>query len=165
MGMETQMMQRIGALLKSSFLRSVAVLAGGTAIAQAVPILVMPLLTRIYKPDDFGMLGVFSALLGITSVVAGLQYEVGIPIPELDETAVNLMGVALICVVVTSGMSAVAIALFSAEIADLVRMPEIGKFLWLLPICIGGTGGYTAFQFWAVRKRAFPRIARTRFVQ
>jgi O-antigen/teichoic acid export membrane protein len=125
----------------------------------------MPMLTRIYKPDEFGMLAVFSAFLGITSVVAGLQYEVAIPIPELDETAANLLGVALFCIAVTSGLSAVAIALFSAEIANLLNLPSIRKFLWLLPISIAGTGAYAAFQFWAVRKRAFPRIARTRLVQ
>jgi len=156
---------RIGELFKSNFLRSVVLLAGGTAFAQAVPILVMPLLTRIYKPEEFGVLAVFSAFLGITSVVAGLQYEVAIPIPESDETAANLLGVALICVAVTSGLSAVATTFFGAEIADLVGLPAIGKFLWLLPISIVGTGAYTAFQFWAVRKRAFPRIARTRLVQ
>ena len=47
----------IGRLLpKGGFVRSVAVLAGGTGLGQAVVVLASPLLTWIYTPEDFGTL-------------------------------------------------------------------------------------------------------------
>lgn len=152
-------------LPRSGFLRSVVVLAGGTAFAQGLPILVMPLLTRIYSPGDFGALGIFAALLGMLAVVAGLQYETSIPIPEADETAANLAAVALACVAVTAALTAVAVAVFAGRIAALVNLPGSPATLWLLPIGVAATGGYTTCQYWAVRKKVFPRIARTRLVQ
>jgi O-antigen/teichoic acid export membrane protein len=150
---------------KGDFLRSVAVLAGGTAFAQGLPILVTPLLTRLYRPEDFGVLAVFSALLGMVSVIVGLQYEAAIPIPHRDDSAANVLGVALCCVAATSGLTTIAIALFGQEIADLLKMTAVARYRWLLPIGIAGTGVYVTFQFWAVRRRAFPRIARTKLVQ
>ncbi len=156
---------RLQALLKTDFLRSVAVLTGGTASAQALPILVTPVLTRLYAPEDFSVLGVFAAILGVSAVIVGGQYETAIPIPREDETAANLLGVALMCTALVTGVSAVAVAVFRDDIARLLHQEALAGFLWLLPIGIGGTGAYVAFQSWAARKRAFSRIARTRLAQ
>jgi O-antigen/teichoic acid export membrane protein len=65
---------RIKALLpKSSFARNVAVLVGGTAVGQAIVVLASPILTRLYTPEDFGVLAVYASLLGILSTVAALR--------------------------------------------------------------------------------------------
>lgn len=62
---------RIKRLLPSNrFARSVSILAGGTAAGQAIVVLASPILTRLYTPEDFGLLAVYAALLGIISVVA-----------------------------------------------------------------------------------------------
>lgn len=56
---------RLKALLpRSSFARNVAVLAGGTAVGQAIVVLASPILTRLYTPEDFGVLAVYTSFLG-----------------------------------------------------------------------------------------------------
>ena len=40
---------------KSEFSRNVLTLMTGTTIAQAIPIAISPILTRIYTPEDFGV--------------------------------------------------------------------------------------------------------------
>ena len=81
---------------KSAFARGVGVLVGGTAFAQAIAVLALPLLTRLYTPDDFSVLAVYAAVLGISSVVACLRLEIAIPMPEDEGTAINLMLLGLI---------------------------------------------------------------------
>lgn len=49
-------------LPKNRFARSVSILAGGTAAGQAIVVLASPLLTRLYSPEDFGLLAVYAAL-------------------------------------------------------------------------------------------------------
>lgn len=89
-------LQRLKALLpKSSFARSVAVLAGGTAAGQAIVVLASPIITRLYTPEDFGVLAVYSSLLGILSTVAALRYELAIPLSEKDEDAAALLKIAM----------------------------------------------------------------------
>jgi len=152
-------------LLQSPFARNVAVLAGGTAFAQGVGVLALPVLTRFYTPEDFGVLGAFVALLGMISVVSALRYEIAIPLPEDDQEAANLLVVSLICVVGISALAALLIVFFGERIAAQFSTPILGQVLWMLPIGVLLTGAYSVFQFWAARKKAYPHIARTRIEQ
>lgn len=43
--------------MQSSFLKSLTVLTGGTIIAQIIPFIVLPVLSRLYAPDTFALLG------------------------------------------------------------------------------------------------------------
>jgi len=158
-------MRKLRVLFTSSFVRSVTVLVGGTAFAQGVALLALPLLTRLYSPTEFGILGVFVALLGMISVSAAGRYEVALPLPERDQDAVNLLAVALLCGLLTTAATAAAVSLFAAEISSLMRMPAVVSYLWMLPPAVALTCAYAVFQFWATRRMAFARVARTRAEQ
>ena len=69
----------------------------GTAAGQLVSILLSPVLTRLYSPQQFGVLSVYTALLTILVVIASLRYELTVPMAASDEDAINL--VALCCCV------------------------------------------------------------------
>ncbi len=58
---------------KSEFSRNVLTLMTVTTIAQAIPIAISPILTRIYTPEDFGVFALFLAILGVFSVVASAR--------------------------------------------------------------------------------------------
>ena len=158
-------MLNLKAMAQNSFIRNVSVLAGGTAFAQALGLIALPFLTRIYTPEEFGALGVFVALLGITTVVASLRYEIAIPLPKSDRSAANLLAVSLVCVLVTTATLVVVTIFFSRDIALLANTPVLADSLWILPFAVFFTGAYNGFQYWATRKKAFKRIARTRVVQ
>lgn len=79
----------------NDFLRSVTVLAGGTAAAQLLMVLLLPVLTRLYSPQDFNTLSVYLGLLSIFSVVATLRFELAISLPEEDGEAAHLLALGL----------------------------------------------------------------------
>ena len=64
---------------ESTFAKSVILIAGGTAAAQGINVILTPIITRIYSPEEFGVLSLFVALMGILSTVASLRYEWAIP--------------------------------------------------------------------------------------
>jgi O-antigen/teichoic acid export membrane protein len=79
--------------LRSSFLKDVFTLTAGTTFAQALPILITPILTRyFFTPEDFGILAVFMSVSGILSVGVTGGYENAIVLPEKEKDAVNLAG-------------------------------------------------------------------------
>jgi len=84
---------------KSEFSRNVLTLMTGTTIAQAIPIAISPILTRIYTPEDFGVFALFIAIVGFFSVIASARYEQAILIPKKDEDAINIfaLGFIIIC--------------------------------------------------------------------
>jgi O-antigen/teichoic acid export membrane protein len=62
------------------FATNVGYMLFGTALGQAASVLLAPVLTRIYLPDQFGHLSVYTATLAIIGVAAALGYELAIPI-------------------------------------------------------------------------------------
>lgn len=75
------MRQKFDALFRQGFIRLIGILVGGTAFAQALMVLVLPLLTRLYTPEDFNVLAVYASILSIISVAACLRLEITVPLP------------------------------------------------------------------------------------
>ncbi|MFW3616422.1 lipopolysaccharide biosynthesis protein [Billgrantia antri] len=148
-----------------TFARGVSVLVGGTAGAQLLTIAAAPLLTRLYTPEDFGLLAVFTAFLALFTVLAAGRYELAIPLPENDQDAANLVLLGLLCVTVTAGLAALGVLFWSAPIALALGIPDLAPYLWLVPFGILFIGTYQVFNKWAVRVRRFDQVARTRIWQ
>jgi len=142
----------------------VAVLAGGTAFAQALSILVLPVLTRIYSPHDFEILAMYVAIISIFSTVACLRFEIAIPMPEDDGLAINLVILSLLSAVSLVLLFFTVILLLSNHINQWTDY-KLAGYLWLLPIGTLLSAFYSAFQFWAIRKRKFTVVAKTRITQ
>ncbi len=153
------------ALPKNQFARGVSVLVGGTTAAQAITVLVMPVLTRIYSPEDFNVLAVFVAIVGIFSAICNLRLEIAIPIPEDPVQAANLAVLALLINTVITTLVGVMVWVYAVQITDLLKQPALKPYLWLVPLGIWSAGVYAVFQYWAVRNKKFSQIARARMTQ
>lgn len=143
------------------FLRHVTLLSGGTAAAQAIAVLSMPITTRLYLPEHFGVLAVFVSILALTTPLATLNYAVTIPIAEDEDLADDVLR---LCFLITIAFSLlVALALFFCSGFIRVRYPDVHltPYLWLLPITLFGAGLYQALSNWALRNKQFKLIAGT----
>ncbi|RIX79395.1 hypothetical protein D3H34_14945 [Acidovorax cavernicola] len=152
-------------MFRSGFFRSASLLVGGTAIAQGLSLLALPLLTRLYGPSDFSVLAVYASALGIVSAAACLRFEIAIPLPLKDRDAINLLALALGSSATISLLIALPIAIFPYEIAKFFASPQLEAYLWLLPVGVWLSSSYSALQFWATRKKKFGLISRTRISQ
>ena len=152
-------------LMANSLFQDTAILVFGTAGGRLILLLAMPAATRLYDPEDFRLLAVFVALVSTISVAACLRFEIAIPLAENDDDAANLLVLALVSV---TGMSLGVLAFSSITpqaFAEWLGVPEIGSYLWLVPVGIFLMASYSALQFWATRMRRFGIISRTRVGQ
>ena len=69
----------------SEYSKNVLTLLSGTVIAQALPILFAPVLTRIFSPEEFAVYGVYIAVVMFCTVLSSGRYELAIILPEDDE--------------------------------------------------------------------------------
>lgn len=152
-------------LPKGRFGRGVAALVGGTAAGQSIAVIASPLLTRLYTPADFGALGVFTSLIGILSVVACLRFDLAIPLPASDEDAANLAALALSSTVVVTALTALVTTLFGERLVTLTNTLGLAHYLWLLPVGVLAIGTYLTLNYWTIRTRQYPRIARASLIQ
>lgn len=147
------------------FLKNVLTLMAGTVIAQAVPIAIIPILTRIFTPEDFGLLAVYSAVVSILgSIVAG-RYEVAILLPENDEDARVLLQVSVLVAAIVSLTIYVPVSIFNSEISKFLGNDDIAMWLYLIPISVFVTAFYQALTYWSNRGGRFKATALSRVVQ
>ncbi len=151
--------------LKSDFTKNVVTLVTGTAIAQAIPIAISPILTRLYTPDDFGVLALYLSITSVISVIATGRYEFAITLPPKDENALQLIwlsGVIVFCVAV---ISLIVIVLFHDQITAALGNERIGTWLYFIPLTIFFSGVYQTFNYWFNRKRSYTKLSKNRVLQ
>lgn len=150
---------------KGGFSRGVAVLASGTASGQAIVILASPILSRLYAPEEFATLALYASILAIMAVCVSFRYELAIPLPEKEKDAVALLFIALSITTLITLLVAALIIFFGNEITTLLNIPQMQSYLWLLPFGIALTGVYQSFSFWAIRKKEFGIMSKTKVQQ
>ena len=157
--------ETIRRLTSGAFLRDVLKLAVGTVLGRAIALVALPLVTRLYAPEDFALLAVYLSLVSLVSVIACFRLEIAIPLADDETDAVNLLALALTALFFVSGLALVLSLAMPQTLAHWLGKPEIAPYLWLVPLGIAMAGSYAAFQFWATRARRFGAIARTRIGQ
>ena len=58
----------------SAFLKNVAAISSANIITQVLPIFTAPILTRIYEPSDYGVLGLFMVVTSLVGVFITLTF-------------------------------------------------------------------------------------------
>lgn len=143
----------------SAFVQNVVVLMSGTALAQALQFAVSPVLSRLYEPSAFGLLGVFLATKSIVSVVSAAKYELSVVLPERDDVAVNLFVLGSGIVVLVSGGILVGVMLGRGPLSSLLGEPQLAPYLWWLPLAVLAAGWYQMLNYWATRKKHYTRLS------
>lgn len=150
---------------KSEFSRNVLTLMTGTTIAQAIPIAISPILTRIYTPEDFGIFAIYISIASIISVVATGRYELAIMLPKKDDNAINIVALSILISFVVSLLSLIIVFVFNTQITNLLGNPEIANWLYFVPLTVLFTGIYQSFNYWSNRKKQYKRLATSRVLQ
>ena len=89
------LLTRFKTLLKGNFLRNILVLMTGTASVQLMNFLITPIITRLYSPEAFGALGLFSSTITFTVVAVTLSYPIALVIERRDRNVEDLTSVCI----------------------------------------------------------------------
>ena len=157
--------QQLAGNASAKVFKGMATLAVGNGLARIVGLASIPLLTRIYSPEHFAVLSVFTALLLILTPMMTLRYELAVPLPSRDGTAMTLMVLSAIFVTVATVTVSVLLWLAGPALLTLVSMEALMPYRWMLGVALTSAGIYEVLLIWAVRRRAYPAIARTQLQQ
>jgi O-antigen/teichoic acid export membrane protein len=152
-------------LISKGFIKSVFTVASGTAIAQIITMLFSPVLTRIYGPEAFGILGVFNSIVAITTPIAALTYPIGIVLPADDSDAIGLIRLSVYISTAMSILVGVIFVVFGKTILKLFRIDTIHSYLILIPVIMLFSAGLQVSQQWCIRKKQFKIKAKVAIIQ
>jgi len=136
-------------------LHDAVVVAGGATAAQAITVGFSPIITRLYGPEAFGVLGVFTALVGVISPIGALAYEKAIVLPNSDQEARALVRLSFILGIGVAVFTAAVIGAFRYQIGNAMGFGSATPFLLLAPIVVLCSGPSGALQQWLIRKKRF----------
>ena len=68
-------------------------------MAQAIPVAISPILSRLFTPEDFGVLALYVAITGVLGAIANGRYELAIMLPQEDSEArvIVTLGILISC--------------------------------------------------------------------
>ena len=137
--------------LRSGFLRSVAVLVGGTVVGQAVLLLSYPILTRLYAPEAWGEFGLFQTFVGLAVVTVALRYEAAIlSAPNRTVAAQLTLGSGAIALVLSALAGGVCAGLILYGVSGYQALD-----LWVAPVAsfaVFVTAAYTMLRYWFITR-------------
>jgi O-antigen/teichoic acid export membrane protein len=143
----------------AAFFSNVLKLVSGSIIAQIIGILLIPIITRLYLPADFGIFQLLISISAIIVIFSSLSYHLAIMLPKEDEDAANI--VVLCCVLITtiSCISGCVFIIFSDAIGKMLNAPGISQYLIFIPLIVFLNGLFNVLTYWLSRTKRFGVIA------
>ena len=142
-------------ILKSRFLKDLSILMVGSVLSQAIPLLVSPILTRIYTPGEFGIFASYMAFISIGSTFVTGRYQSAIILPKSDEIARYLAATSFFLALFSSVLLLVGFMFFS----------NIKNYFYFIPFGIFLFAFYDILIQWLNRKEQYKQMTINRAIQ
>lgn len=148
-----------------SFFKDTKTLITGNLIGQLIPILISPILTRIYSPTDFGTFGLYVAIFTILSSFINGQYHLAIVLPQNKNKAIDLALISFFITFIYSFFILLVIFLFEKQIIWIVKNEEIRPWLYFIPLSIFSFGLFNIFNYFNIREKDFNIISKANILR
>lgn len=151
--------ERLAALLhgsmRSKLLRNILTVVTGTAGAQAITLAFMPVITRIYGPEAYGVLGTFLSVTMMLVPVAALTYPIAIVLPKRDGDARGLVRLSLATALLLAALVALAFYLVGDRLVAVLEIQIVQPYLMLIPFVMFCGAALEICQQWLFRTQRF----------
>jgi len=149
----------------NSFRNDFVTLSVGRILSQVIPLVVTPLLTRLYTPADFGIFATFLSLVTIVSLISNGRYNLAITLPKKLNKATELVIVCIIGVVATSLFSLLLLLLFRTDILNGLSLTGKDSLVVLIPLGVLIVASIESVYYWLLRRRDYKFLSRNFIIQ
>lgn len=138
-------------------------LMGAGAVSQLILLLISPLLTRLYTPQDFGVYGVFVAVCATMAGVSGGRLELAIPVAKKADTATTLLLLTCLIAIPVSLLLSAMVAWLGPRYG--LEAAFSGRLALWLPVAAFSIVVFQAVNYWLLWNKDYSGAARARWVQ
>lgn len=132
---------RTGALVRAAAGVSLLALTGQLMLVAAIPIL-----TRLYSPEDFGIFTIYLSVVNILGAIAGLRFSTSLYVVQDRAHALVALKLTLLAVCTTASVVLAAGYLLSDVIPERLR-----HLAYLIPVGMAAVGVADAMNCWCLR--------------
>jgi len=152
-------------LVQSDFLKHVFTLMSGTALAQIIPILASPIISRMYTPHEVGVYTAFMSLVAMLMTIATWRYDLAIVLPDEVEDARALARVATMLSTVTCALVGVGLLIAAGPISAALGSPDLKPWLAGVGVVAWAYSQVAVLSYWCNRNREYRLMGSNRVVQ
>lgn len=144
--------------------RNISTLMTGTVFSAIIPILSAPVMSRIFKAADYGVLGLFMSISGLIGVIAYSHYTQAIMLPKDNEDARQVLWFS---VLLSTVISVVALFVFIGLyfFSNVICNSAIKFWYFFIPLSILLNGFNAVLLTWANRLQQYKHLSFNRVIQ
>jgi O-antigen/teichoic acid export membrane protein len=151
-------------LKNSSFVKNVFIVMSGTVLGQAVGFFLLPVISRLFTPADFGVFGSFNAVVNVVAAGVTLDYSQAIMLPKEKNDAMHLFFLSCLSTLFVTFLCLMATLVAHQSFMALVKAQNMWiLLLFVLTIMISGLN--VSLQAWGVRAKAFKQTSVTQLIR
>jgi teichuronic acid exporter len=121
-------------ITSSSYLIDISLQGSGSAIAQVIGVLSMPILTRLYTPAQFGVLNIFVTVVSFLTIIVSWRFEYFIVLPKKDASGIKMFKFILFYGLIAVSALTIAAYFFGDQIAKLLSFEDLSTWMIFIPI-------------------------------
>jgi lipopolysaccharide exporter len=144
---------------KSNYLKNITFLFSGTIIGKAILMIGTPVLSRLFTPEDFGILGVFTALLGFLTIYSTLRYTRAILLPKHLEFSAALFLLSICALFFTTVTITIVISVANQSIVSVLNTPQLETLIFLIIPAMFIAGLYDTIEYWSTKNSNFKELS------
>lgn len=145
-------MKIIEKIFVSEYIKNISTLVLGSFFAQGIAFLSIPILSRLYLPQDFGAYSTFITLAGILGLISNFLYDRSIILPRSNINALSLF---VGCIVLAAIFGTFLLVSF-ALLYGFFGINFLGlSFLILIPLRVIQLGFFQPIEQVAIRNKNF----------
>ncbi|UNK05621.2 oligosaccharide flippase family protein [Psychrobacter raelei] len=147
-------------LSNNNLARNVLIVASGTAAAQIIALILMPIITRLYGPESYGKLGVFITVITILTPISTMALPSAIVLPEKDSESRAIARLSLIIALLVSTILSLVFIAANDLLVNLSTFQNLGNLIWFLPLALLFTSCQDVYTQWIIRKKEFKDLSK-----
>jgi O-antigen/teichoic acid export membrane protein len=150
---------------KSSYKKNVLSMVTGRVFAQAIPILLTPILTRMYSPEEFGLFGVYFTIISLIAMVSTGRYCLAIILPKKDKKVEGLVVLSSLITVGVSLISLLFLLLTKGILFPTLNVQALDSYILLIFLNILVLGLYEAAFYYGLRNKQYKILSTNIVIQ
>jgi len=140
---------------QSSLIKDILTLFTGNAIAFLAPVMLYPVLSRMFTPGDYAVFGLYSSIFAFLEIASAGRYDFAIVMPKQGDDGINIIAGGFFISVIYSVFILVLAIFLKDFVALKLNNVDLAKWLIWLPVGLLFISISKLCNAWLIRAKKF----------
>ena len=145
--------------MRSEYSSSILKVFSGGSVAFIIGFIAMPIISRIYPPEEFGRFQLMYSIVTSFAIIASFRYEMAIVLEDTREDRDKLVTLCLILLVITSSIFAISFFAFGDILLNILNAKELAPYIGFMTLMFIGFGLYELSRYSFISEKKFTDLA------